>query len=62
VRASEGEPACLLSVSGRLRYRIEAEVPVLLREEAVALDDVGMERLQRRAQLGGSPAAPADKT
>jgi uncharacterized protein len=62
ISASDGEPACLLSVSARLRYRIEAEVPVLLREEAVALDEAGVERLRLRAQRGAEPSTDVNKT
>jgi uncharacterized protein YbaR (Trm112 family) len=43
----------LVSIAGRLRYRIEEGVPVLLVEEAVELTADALDRLVARARVLG---------
>ena len=47
------EAAFLLSPGARLRYRIEAGVPVMLVEEAERLEAKDVERLLKRAEVLG---------
>jgi uncharacterized protein len=51
----EGHDDCLLSVAARVRYRIEDRVPVLLVEEATAVDDVEFASLLRLAEQAKLP-------
>ena len=52
------DAAFLLAVGSRLRYRIEAGVPVMLIEEAERLEANEVERLAKRAEsLGIKPGS-----